>query len=79
MVQHDERIQEWQQREQAALQMGGAKRVARQHAKGRLTARERIALLLKGALDARDKVGLKMNLPRNQLQKFPTHLSSTSS
>ena len=46
MATHEERIQEWQQREQAALQMGGAKRVARQHAKGRLTARERINLLL---------------------------------
>lgn len=46
MVEHTDRFEEWQAREQAALQMGGAKRVARQHAKGRLTARERVALLL---------------------------------
>lgn len=31
---------------------------------------ERIALLLQGALEARDKVGLKMNLPENHLQKL---------
>ncbi|MEZ5300689.1 MAG: ATP phosphoribosyltransferase [Verrucomicrobiales bacterium] len=31
---------------------------------------ERIALLLKGALEARDKVGLKMNLPESELQNL---------
>ena len=31
---------------------------------------ERIALLLVGALTARDKVGLKMNLPRIKLQNL---------
>jgi len=31
---------------------------------------ERIALLLVGALTARDKVGLKMNLPRTKLQNL---------
>lgn len=30
---------------------------------------ERLALLLKGALEARDKVGLKMNIPKNRLQE----------
>ena len=31
---------------------------------------ERIALLLVGALTARDKVGLKMNLPRTKLKNL---------
>src|SRR5262245_66015552 len=38
--------EEIQQRRQKALEMGGADKVARQHAQGKLTARERIALLL---------------------------------
>jgi ATP phosphoribosyltransferase len=37
---------------------------------------ERIALLLRGALEARDKVGLKMNLPRKNLQKLLESLPS---
>jgi len=39
-------IDEIESRGQRALEMGGEKRVARQHAQGKLTARERIALLL---------------------------------
>jgi acetyl-CoA carboxylase carboxyltransferase component len=39
-------IDELERRERTALQMGGADRIARQHQKGRLTARERIDLLL---------------------------------
>ncbi|HUF60950.1 MAG TPA: ATP phosphoribosyltransferase [Verrucomicrobiales bacterium] len=37
---------------------------------------ERILLLLRGALEARDKVGLKMNLPENQLQNLLETLPS---
>lgn len=37
---------------------------------------ERIALLLRGALEARDKVGLKMNVPQNMLQKLIESLPS---
>ncbi len=37
---------------------------------------ERIAMLLQGALAARDKVGLKMNLPENQLQKLLEYIPS---
>ena len=37
---------------------------------------ERMMLLLKGALAARDKVGLKMNLPQNQLQNLLAALPS---
>lgn len=36
----------------------------------------RLALLLTAALEARDKVGLKMNLPENQLQKLIASLPS---
>jgi acetyl-CoA carboxylase carboxyltransferase component len=39
-------IDELARRDQAALAMGGTDRIARQHGKGRLTARERIELLL---------------------------------
>jgi ATP phosphoribosyltransferase len=37
---------------------------------------DRIALLLRSALAARDHVGLKMNLPENQLQELLTRLPS---
>jgi ATP phosphoribosyltransferase len=37
---------------------------------------ERIAMLLRGALEARDKVGLKMNVPQNMLQKLIESLPS---
>ncbi len=37
---------------------------------------ERIVLLIEGALEARDKVGLKMNLPENQLQKLLEYIPS---
>ncbi|MCB1099742.1 MAG: ATP phosphoribosyltransferase [Verrucomicrobiae bacterium] len=37
---------------------------------------ERIAILLRGALEARDKVGLKMNVPQNMLQKLIESLPS---
>lgn len=37
---------------------------------------ERLAMLLKGALSARDHVGLKMNLPENQLQGLVSRLPS---
>ena len=40
------KIEELSSRREAALQGGGAKRIEAQHAKGKLTARERIALLL---------------------------------
>src|SRR6185436_5825450 len=36
----------------------------------------RLALLIKGALDARGKVGLKMNLPKSQLAKLVSTLPS---
>ena len=38
-------VEELRRREELALQMGGAERIARQHAAGRLTVRERIAKL----------------------------------
>ncbi len=38
-------LRELEQRQQAAMAMGGEDKIARQHAKGRLTARERIAAL----------------------------------
>ena len=41
-----ERIAELEQRREAALAMGGPDRIARQHASGRLSARERIAALV---------------------------------
>jgi ATP phosphoribosyltransferase len=40
---------------------------------------ERLVLLLKGALEARDKVGLKMNVPQNQLQAVVDCLPSERS
>jgi propionyl-CoA carboxylase beta chain len=46
MSQEDPRILELRQRRAKAMQGGGEERVARQHAKGKLTARERINLLL---------------------------------
>ena len=42
----DERMAELQQQRQRALEAGGTDRVAKQHAAGKLTARERVALLL---------------------------------
>ena len=42
----EDEIREVRRREQIAYQMGGAERVARQHANGRYTVRERVALLL---------------------------------
>jgi len=36
----------------------------------------RLAMLIKGALDARGKVGLKMNLPKSQLAKLVSSLPS---
>ena len=39
-------INKLQKRQEKALEMGGIKKVERQHAKGRLTARERIDLLM---------------------------------
>ena len=39
-------IEELERRRQAAIQGGGQKRIDAQHAKGKLTARERLALLL---------------------------------
>src|SRR5258706_2124132 len=39
-------IEELEKRREAARQGGGAKRIAAQHAKGRLTARERVSVLL---------------------------------
>jgi propionyl-CoA carboxylase beta chain len=42
----DERMAELQRRRQRALDAGGKDRVAKQHAAGKLTARERVALLL---------------------------------
>ena len=39
-------IEELEQRREAARQGGGEKRIAAQHAKGRLTARERLSVLL---------------------------------
>ncbi len=41
-----ERFEEFQERKVAAKQGGGEERIARQHAKGKMTARERIELLL---------------------------------
>ncbi len=46
MPQEDPRILELRQRRAKAMQGGGEERVARQHARGKLTARERIDLLL---------------------------------
>lgn len=42
----DPEVEEIRRRRHRALDMGGAERVARQHAQGKLTARERLALLL---------------------------------
>ena len=44
-IQHD-KIQELVQRRNNARMGGGAKRIEAQHAKGKMTARERIALLV---------------------------------
>jgi acetyl-CoA carboxylase carboxyltransferase component len=40
-----ERIEEWQQRQQRLLQMGGEKAIEERHSKGQMSARERIAYL----------------------------------
>lgn len=40
-----ERIEEWQQKQQRLLQMGGEKAIEERHAKGQMSARERIAYL----------------------------------
>jgi acetyl-CoA carboxylase carboxyltransferase component len=42
----EKQMEEWARRRQQALEMGGPDKVARQHAKGRSTARERIDKLL---------------------------------
>ena len=42
----DPRLNRLSQLRQRALEGGGAKRIARQHAKGKQTARERLAMLL---------------------------------
>jgi acetyl-CoA carboxylase carboxyltransferase component len=41
-----ERVEQLIKRRERALEMGGPEKVARQHKQGKLTARERIALLL---------------------------------
>ncbi len=42
----DESLEELKKRKAKALEMGGSEKVARQHARGRLTVRERIDKLL---------------------------------
>ena len=42
----EKQMEEWARRRQRALEMGGAEKVTRHHARGRLTARERIERLL---------------------------------
>jgi len=42
----EKQMEEWARRRQRALEMGGAEKVARQHARGRLSARERVERLL---------------------------------
>ena len=42
----EKQMEEWARRRQRALEMGGAEKVTRQHARGRLIARERIERLL---------------------------------
>ena len=51
-----ERVDDLAARKGRAAEMGGAERIARQHARGKLTARERIALLLDGG--AFDELGI---------------------
>jgi len=51
----DEYLEELARRRERAAQMGGAERVERQHAAGKLTVRERIALLLDG--DSFEEIG----------------------
>jgi methylmalonyl-CoA decarboxylase subunit alpha len=46
MMEFDSMLEEWNARQRKALGMGGPEKIARQHAKGRLTARERIERLL---------------------------------
>jgi propionyl-CoA carboxylase beta chain len=43
---HERKIQQLRELRQKAMEGGGAARIERQHAKGKLTARERIDLLL---------------------------------
>ena len=40
------KVDDLQERREAALEMGGPERIARQHGLGKLTVRERIALLM---------------------------------
>ena len=47
-------LEELRRREELARRMGGEERVARQHASGRLTVRERIERLLRRRLVPRD-------------------------
>lgn len=43
---HSEKLKELEEKKQSALQGGGAKRIESQHNKGKLTARERLEILL---------------------------------
>ncbi|MFO8090363.1 MAG: carboxyl transferase domain-containing protein [Desulfatiglandaceae bacterium] len=46
MIEFDNMLEEWKTRRRKALRLGGPEKIARQHAKHRLTARERIDRLL---------------------------------
>jgi len=66
----EKEMEELRRRKQRALEMGGAEKVARQHARGKLTARERIEQLLDrgtflevGMLNFSDMPGMEEKTP----------------
>ncbi len=67
----DPRVQELYARKAAARQGGGAERIARQHARGKMTARERIELLLDKASFREIDVFVTHNSQDPTLEKIP--------
>jgi acetyl-CoA carboxylase carboxyltransferase component len=85
MPTHDDLLNELNQHREQIAQGGGAARIEAQHAKGKFTARERIACLLDGRREAilfhltRDCF-VAHNAPRNDVTKGVLHwLSKPSS
>ena len=67
----DPKVQELYARKAAARQGGGAERIARQHARGKMTARERIELLLDKASFREIDVFVTHNSQDPTLEKIP--------
>jgi methylmalonyl-CoA decarboxylase subunit alpha len=67
MAKEDPRIEELRQMRAKALEGGGRKRIDRQHAKGKLTARERLAILLdEGSFTELEAFTVQQNDPEGE-------------